>query len=219
MYKYTEKFVADLLFNENRIRIGTLNGFRDMEKRQGISDPLEGSYEDHVVIHGTDTDYRENHLFRENLKGFINIDSNANVQNIKFINCSSQTKRVSPNFLIFCSAHTKSFEVMEQFDNADSCFHIHKPETFFQLITFALEKEFEGKVNFLGVHKVNYNSYLRKRSALDSKPIHPALAKTEDFIPQCEVRAIWEIPQHLITKPFYDLQIFGLRRFCRLIQV
>ena len=40
MYKYLRKKYADQLFNENGIRIGTLNWYRDMENKKGISDPL-----------------------------------------------------------------------------------------------------------------------------------------------------------------------------------
>lgn len=217
MYKYTEKFVADLLFNENRIRIGTLNGFRDMEAKQGISDPLEGSYGDHVEINGTDEDYHNNAVFRQNVQNFVQMDASSS--HITFKNCFVKTTRRSPNYLIFCSAHTKSIQLLKQFDGADTCFHIYKPKTFFDLITWALDKQFQYPVRFLGVHEVSYKPYQRQRSAIDSRPIHPALAKTEEFLPQCELRAIWEIPQELITEPYYDLQVLGLKKYCRLIEL
>lgn len=215
MFKYTESFVADLLFKENRIRIGTLNGFRDMESKQGISDPLEGSYDDHVIINGTEKDYFNNPIFRENLKGLIHIEDSCS--NITITNCTSLTKRVSQNFLIFCCADKESSDLFKQFDRADTCFTISKPHRFFTLITWALEKEFNCAVDFLGVHKISYQPYTRKRSAFDSLNIHPALAKTEEFRPQCELRAIWQVPQDLITKPFYDLQVSGLKKTCSLI--
>lgn len=217
MFKYTEKFVADLLFNENRIRIGTLNGFRDMESKQGISDPLEGSYSDQVIINGTEKDYYNNPTFRQNSKGFIHIGSNCT--DIQMINCISTQTRVSKNFLIFCCASINSPKLMSQFEGATTCFTIQNPNTFFTLITWALERYFSHKVNFLGVHPISYQPYKRMRSAHNSNPIHPALAKTNEFIHQHELRAIWEVPTSLITKPFYDLQIVGLRKTCRLVNL
>ena len=219
MYKYLKKKYADQLFNENIIRIGTLNWYKDMEKEnKGRADPLEGTYEDLLTITGTGEDYYSNSVFRQNVAEFIHFEPSARATSIK--NLKIVTLRESPNYLIFCSAHTKSVNVLKQFKGADTCFHIYKPDTFFQLITWALEKQFQQPVKFLGVHPVSYKPFRRERSAIDLEAhIHPVLAKTEEFEPQCELRGIWEIPQHLITKPYYDLQIPGLRKFCRIVDL
>ena len=108
---------------------------------------------------------------------------------------------------------------MNQFDGADTCVLIHKPNSFFQLITWALEQELKHTVKFLGVAKVDYDNHERQRSDVRSIYIHPALTKTKIFEPQLELRAIWELPEQLITQPYYDLKIVGLRKFCRVVDL
>lgn len=218
MYKYTEKFVADLLFNENSIRIGTLNGFRDMEAKQGISDPLEGSYQDKLKIDYFDErDFYTNPNLRQNVQNSFSIGPGCH--NVRFINPTIITTRYSPNYLIFCTAHSKSEKLLNEFEGADTCYNIHKPFSFYQLITWELEKELQCKVNFLGIYEVIYDEYERIRSGMNSRHIPPALAKTKEFSPQCELRAIWEVPQNLITKHHYDLNVLGLRKYCQIIDL
>lgn len=218
LYKYTEKFVADLLFNENCIRIGTLNGFKNMESKKGISDPLEGSYKDKLSIdYFTEKDLFNNPLLRRNIGSSIQVSENSG--GVVVIGGQFNSIKRSPNYLIFCSAHTKSSEVMEQFEGADTCFHIYKARSFFLLITWALEKKFNKPVKFLGAWGVNYDEYDRQRSGMNSRPLHPALAKTKEFSSQCEVRAIWEVPEDCIKESYYDLKILGLRKFCRIVDL
>lgn len=218
MYKYTEKFVADLLFNNNSIRIGTLDGFKKMEATKGISDPLEGSYIDTLNIDYFDqNDVFSNPILRENLQGAYSFGENASI--IMIVDPIIINTRTSPNYLIFCSAHKKSSDLLEHFEGADTCYHIHKPSSFYQLITWELEKELNCVVKFLGVHKVVYDNYERNRSGINSRHLPPSLAKTLEFQPQCELRAIWEIPEEKITKPHYDLKILGLRKFCKIVDL
>lgn len=216
MYKYTEKFVMDLLFNENKIRIGTLQGFRDMEAKHGISDPKEGSYNDIVHIDKlTGQEYYDHPKRRENFgNGFLG----PGCEGLTITNSNFIFERSSPNFLIFCCAHTKSADLFSEFDGADVCYEIRKPQTFFELITWALEKKFNCEVIFRGIFKVDYDEYDRERPNLDTDFLHPALVKTKTFSPQCELRAIWQVPEGLITEPYYDLQVVGIRKSCRVVE-
>lgn len=213
MYKYTQKFVSDLLFLENTIRVGTLYGFRDMEAKQGISDPKEGEYEDtlHLDYFHMEEEDAHNPLLQHNLPGIMI----QNSRDIKIINT-----RKSVNYIIYCTAHTKSKEIMNQFEGADTCIEIYKKQTFYQLMTWALAKELKTQVKFLGVHPVNYDHYNRVRYNPYEYSLHPVLAKTKEFEPQCELRAIWEVPDDsLISKSFYDLSVTGLRKCCKLIEI
>lgn len=213
MYKYTSKYVADLLFQKNIIRIGTLKGFREMEEKQGISDPLEGSYRDiFQTSNVNEKNYFSNPRLRENIKHAISIGPNSS--NIHIGSVEIRTHRQSPNYLIYCIAHTKSKDLLDEFEGAEICYQINKPDTFYQLITWALEKKLNCEVEFLGVHEVSYDEYERKRSDENSLPIPPALTKTSHFSRQCELRAIWKAPEEFINDPFYDLNIIGLKKTC-----
>lgn len=218
MYKYTEKFVADLLFKKNAIRIGTLEGFQKMEHKAGISDPLEGYYVDELKLdHFNQDDYHSIPSLKESLKGNMSIGQNSTVN----VYGGTFRKEIrSPNYLIFCFAHTKSKSIMQEFEGADTCFQIVRP-LFFPLITWSLEKKLQTKVKFLGVHEIIYGNKLRTRTDKYSERIPPALAKTQQFASQCELRAIWEVPENFtLNQPHYDLtNVVGLRTCCEIIEL
>lgn len=218
MYKYTTKFVSDLLFKKNCIRIGTLNGYRDMEAKQGISDPLEGSYHETLIIDRfNEQEYYKDPILRENVQHGFHIEQGA--INCQIIDCVVESEIKSPNYLIFCTAHKKSKEVMSEFEDATICYQIHKIQSFYQLITWKLEKLFESNLKFHGVVPVHYDEYNRLNSDIRSRRLSPVIAKTSEFSPQCELRAIWEVPEELIKEPHYDLQILGLSKTCRIIDI
>lgn len=219
MFKYLPKKYTDLLFTENSICIGTLHGYRDMENKRGISDSLEGSYHDILNLDYFDQDsLPTDPNVKRNLKNLFNLDDIKG--KVQFTNCSFGQRNISPNFLIYCFSYEKSKEVMNEFDGAECCFEIKKPSTFFQLITWELEKKLNTNVNFVGVFEVDYSEYKRKRKGENSIPIHPVLAKTEAFKNQKELRAIWEIPRnYIIPEPFYIFNILGLNKCCRIVEL
>lgn len=218
MYKYVKEKYADQLFIENGIRIGTLNWYRDMETKKGISDPLEGSYQDILKVESfNEKDFFSRPGLRENLQGVFSIAENCS--NVIIGNFDLVRRRNSPNLLIFCCAHTKSKDLLNEFEGANTCYHIHKPFPFYQLVTWALKQKLGCPVDFLGVFKIDYDEYERTRDDLDSRPLHPALAKTKDFQGQCELRAIWEVPEEFITELYYDLNVIGLRKSCRIVDL
>lgn len=217
MYKYVKKKYADQLFNQNRIRIGTLNWYRDMEEdKKGIADPLEGSYRDELKVKSfTEKDYLNNRTVRQNIPNFLGIDkswSNVTIKNFSIIDYKQAS-----NFLIFCSAHKKSQELFNEFEGADTCYEIHNHKKFFQLITRELKKQIKSRITFINAFYIDYGDYHRTRNNIYEDALHPVLVKTRKFERQCEVRAVWEVEDPSILEPFYDLQVPHLRTCCRLI--
>lgn len=213
MFKYTQEFVLNKLFNENTIRIGTLKGYRDMEAKQGISDPFEGSYRDALSLaHFSGSDIHSNPELNKAVRGAINV---PNSSEFNFYNTKITTKQVSCNFLIYCCSLKLDKALFEEFEDANVCYEIHKPERFIHLITWALKKELGCNVTFAGVHAVSYKDFERKRMSPSEKLIHPAIAKTPEFANQFETRFLWHAPEDKINKPCYDLNVTGIRKCCR----
>lgn len=222
MFKYLKRKYADQLLNEGGIRIGTLYGYRNMEETEankGRADPLEGKSRDKLHIpYFNNNDFQSNQKLRDNVAHYVNLISGP--VTYEFDNCTFSTDLHAPNYLIFCLSHEKSITVMQQFEGADTCVEIVKKEKFFDLITWELNRYFKTEFNFIGVARVQYGPFERFRSGIDSDPLDPVLAKTMKYEPQRELRAIWSIPKDVeITEAFYDLNIFGLNKCCRMIEI
>lgn len=225
MYKYLKKEHAVDLLENNGICIGTLYGYKRMENNKGRSDEFEGMYIDTIEIEHLHADeYFENETIRKNLEGMIEIlpddpnnHSKGNTGSMK--NLTIARPRESYNCLIFCISYEKSRTVMEQFEGAEVCVEIHKPDTFFNLITWELKKSFGPSLDFLGIFQIEYD-YLYKKRDLYSTPLPPFITKTLDFAPQKELRAVWALDdESLIDKPFYLHKILGLKKCCRVVEI
>lgn len=190
-----------------------------MEEKRGYSDPHEGSFKDVAKIDAFDLEeYRNNELMRETLKDAIRIGNVGEGSVIQFNNVQINTKRIAKNCLIFCSAYKKSLEVMNQFEGTDTCYEIKNIEHFFLLITWALEKKLKTKVKLENIYYVDYDEYERVRCGKTQRVTLPSyIAKTKEFEPQCELRAVWQVPENFKLEEFYDLTIPGLRKYCKFL--
>ena len=219
MFKYTKSKYAKLLLEDNIVRVGTLYGFRDMEAKPGISDPLEGSYLNKIKIDTLDTAKTPiTPQLRSNLSGIMSItDSLPFPCTIRgFTHVKAYT---SPNCLIFCVSNQKSKKTMQQFKDADTCIEIYDPDKFFTLLNRSVLKKLKNKVKWRGAFDVRYGNYERMQANPYHKPLHPAIVKTKDFSEQHEMRALW-LPKAPITlQPFYDLKVPGMKSCCRLIEI
>lgn len=218
MYKYGSKKYMHLLAERGEIKIGTLYGYKYMEKqKKGVNDPLEGEYDNslHISAHTFNSGNPiKDTMLRNELSPFIQgIYGSNSISGITFMQ-----KRVSPNCLIFCTSYENSLSVMDEF-NAECCVQITNPNMFYKLITHELNKII--KIRFRDTHKVNYGNYNRINE-IRLKPLPPELAKTKDFIGQKELRTIWDISDEfidLVDNDGYILKIPQLRKFCKLIKV
>lgn len=219
MFKYSKKKYSQALLDQGEIRIGTLYWYRDMEEKKGISDPEEGSFIHNVYQKNITTDKLINEKgLRETISPLIKIVGDIHPDSKIHIGGVSFKKRYdSPNLLIFCVSSEKSKEVMSQFEGADTCVEIHKPNTFFQLVTWELEKVLGVPITCHNDWFVSYGDY--ERTGYLHEQVSPCLAKTKKFEPQKEVRVIWSVPSDYILKDYYDLKILGLGKCCRILDV
>lgn len=221
MYKYTEKFVADKLFNENSIRIGTLYGFRDMEHKNGISDPKEGKFIDKAVLDHFDSDI---HVTSEELDQFLSPMINFNgirPKRMVLKNISDSRTVLAKNYLIFCYSKRIAFRMFKLFDKSDTCYEITSHDVFFNLITEALQIKLNCPVTFHGLFPVSYGNFERTRAYNVKHPFDAAIVKTNTFRSQHEIRAIWSVPDNVtLTEHYYDLeQVDNLSSCCKLLNI
>lgn len=218
MFKYTTKEVADYLFNDDSIQIGTLHYYKKMENTKGISDPLEGTYIDHFAHRDFSVEeYNRNPKIRESLKGFIDLPAKLGKGCVISGNRMTSRKR-SPNFLMFCTSHSKSKDTMSLFDGADTCIEIVDQQKFFTLITQALIKKLKTKITFTGSHPVDYGPFVRERKEFDF--LNPALAKTLKFEEQYEMRSIWQHDKFFkLSESPKILSVPGIHQCCKIINL
>lgn len=220
MYKYTEKFVANKLFNENSIRIGTLYGFRDMEHKNGISDPKEGKFKDRSVLDHFDSDI---HQMDDELEQFLGsmIRSKIKPQKMVLKNISVSRAVISKNYLIFCFSKRLALRMFKLFDKSEICYQITSHDEFFDLITKALQMKLNCNVTFQGIFPISYGNFERKRAYNIKHPFDASTVKTNEFRNQHELRAIWSVPENVtLTEHYYDLeQVDNLSACCKLVNI
>lgn len=216
MYKYLKRQYAEGLLNKNEIVIGTLYGYRDMEQTEenkGRYDPFEGKYKDKLSLINPNIpkDDWDNPIVRGNIGSF-------KFENCAFVNIHNEY--VAPNCLIYCTSYEKSLEVMSEFKDADTCIEIKNISSFYNLITWELQRKLHQDIRLRTVSRIDYDFYERVRSDIYGLPLHPALAKTQEYKKQCEIRAIWSVPDNFqINEAFYKFSIVGLRKNCRLVEI
>jgi hypothetical protein len=87
---------------------------------------------------------------------------------------------------------------MNQFEGSDSCVKITNGSSFFQLISETLNSI--TPVVFHGVHEVIYQDREEQWDG-SSWGRHPSMIKEKEFIPQGELRAIWQPKSSVDIKP------------------
>ncbi len=213
MYRYSVSQYNAQLLNLGIVRVGTLHDFRKSEHARGIGDPQEGKKRvkkdiEHIEVDGpNDPNAGMLEMF-----GAIRLGPGAGVtlRNVRLVKSFDH-----PNCFIFCTSKRRSAKTMAEFDGADSCVEIFDIERFYSLLTYALN--LITPVTFRGLFDVVYQDREEDWNGKDWGH-HPARIKERHFLPQYELRAIWEPKYGQVIEPTL-VGHFRLGQFCRLVQV
>lgn len=217
MYKYGSKKYMHGLAERGEIKIGTLFGYKYMEEqKKGVNDPLEGEYINELMF--KDYTFGNNPAMDGIFANEIGRFFGGRMQGLGFHNVSICEHRKASNHLIYCTSFEKSLAVMKEFD-ADCCVEITRPNMFFKLVTYELNKIIKN--TFMDTHVVEYGEHTRVNE-IRKEMLKPILAKTPDFSGQKEMRSIWSVPQDsldMINNDGYILKIPQLKKFCKVVKV
>lgn len=208
-FRYSGQRHNDSLLALGGVRIGTLHDFRRTEHKGGIADANEGIKRvSHHIPYVTEKDVGSIHL--EAIKQFkiLNLGDSTNVvlQDIQFIRGFNH-----PDCFVHCVSAEYSRDVLDQFEEADSCIEITDLGKFYQRLTKTLNRQIP--VQLLGVSTVRY---MMREEDWNGRNwgVHPALIKEPRFAKQLEIRAIWRPKFNGAISPMV-LNDVGLIEFCK----
>jgi hypothetical protein len=213
VYKYGERVWSELLISHGGVRIGTLYDFRKSEHKRGIADATEGKK---AIFHPVER-YNSRSSRGIDKVAVDNLGSFAVHGNVDLsINSLTISRNFnSPDCYVHCTAHTLSREVLKQFEKADSCIEIMRPNAFYKHLTSIINKH--TPVHFYGFHRIVYADRREKFNG-ENYGRRPDLIKDPEFFPQCEIRAIWIPKAKRPIEPF-SVQEKPLRKFCREVEI
>lgn len=179
LYKYLPKKYAEDLILRSKFRIGTLYGYRDIEKHGTIiGDAGEGEKSLYMDVgneqwtSGNQPDFA---------KSLLNIGEGSTVG---MRNITIEKSENSPDYYIYCTTEEFDKQALKDF-GYNACVVIENPERFFAAITKTLRHK--GKLE--GIHRCQYVS--RRVEHDKDYGIHPAIIKPPIYKDQKEVRALW----------------------------
>ncbi|MBR8182190.1 hypothetical protein [Burkholderia ambifaria] len=214
LYKYMKRKYADSLLAVGNVRVGTLHGFRDVERfGPGIADMQEGKKS--VVAHIDHHEYVGGTAEANALKHLgIDIGPGAKIQ----INSSYfQTDVDHPDAYVWCCSSQKSAEAIAGIDGADTCVEIVDVEGFYAALNVAMAKH--GQFETIGPMPVIYHSLVEEWNGRNLGE-HPIFLKGESFSAQYEVRIGW-VPGGARKAPLEHIDIVesSVGRYCRIVDV
>ncbi|HXC52872.1 MAG TPA: hypothetical protein VN634_18445 [Candidatus Limnocylindrales bacterium] len=183
LYKYMSTASLDELLDGGRIRIGTLDEYRDTcSHSDEVADRKEGSRRIVVdVSPGANPRAEAERVVRDHRLD-ENDNSDVRVENHRD---SVVVEARSPNLYLFSASLRCDRDLMSTL-GYDACVKIASPEKFFRSLTGAMS----GVRSFLGFREVIYEDpHCPKARAAG---VHPAFFKRADYSHQAEVRALWE---------------------------
>jgi hypothetical protein len=206
LFKYSKWAHAEALIRWGKIRVGTLDDYRNIEKHSSlIGDKDEGQtslFDDPLFATG------------ETLSAFsarwVPGFTGPGMSGVTFVGCYFNEPKRSPNCWLYCMSERLSLRVMDSFEaNYDACVRIPGVSPFFMSIWQELARH--RPIAGGGIIPVTY----RRRSLHygDDDGLHPIEVKAPGFAPQVEVRFVY-FPAQEITEPYLDLTIPGLKAFC-----
>ncbi|WP_146128127.1 hypothetical protein [Burkholderia gladioli] len=215
LYKYMKRKYADSLITSGNVRIGTLHGFRDVERfGVGIADPMEGKKS--VVEHIEHRKYLGGTPDANALKQLgIEIGKYAAPT---ISNAAIQIDVDHPDAYVWCCSRSKSRAAMEKIDGADTCVEIFDVDGFYGALIEAMRNTGDFKV--AGPLSVIYHSLVERWNGKNLGE-HPMFMKGRFFSDQEEVRIGW-IPTAREGYPLQqhvDIPQSGIGRFCRIVEV
>lgn len=214
VYKYMKRKYAHSLIEVGNVRIGTLHGFRDVERfGAGIADPQEGKKA--VVAHIDDRKFVGGTPQGEALKHLgISLGDGANIQ---ILDSYFQTNVDHRDAYVWCCSSQKSAEAMEQIDGADTCVEIFDVGGFYEALSTAMTSH--GQFDVFGPMRVIYHSLVEQWNDRDLGE-HPMFMKGESFSAQHEVRVGW-VPKEIRKAPLEHIDIVesAAGKFCRIIEI
>jgi len=203
LYKYLRKQHADLLIKRGKLRIGTLYGYRDIEKHgTKVGDADEGKKSLYMKV-GPEQWTADNQ--REFTKGSIKI---ANGISVHMENVSFQKSESSTDYYVYCATEEFDENALKDF-GYDACVVIEKPDRFFA----AISRTLRHKCTFEGVFHCQYVP--RKVEHNKDHGIHPAIIKDPSYKDQKEVRALWKPFKRSISPLVIDCR--DATKYCRML--
>ena len=208
LYKYAESEWSQALLERGSVRIGTLYDFRKKEHKEGIQDTEEGLKS---IIHKIDSwqhgDENSPHHYANESYELIHAPG-AKLKDVTLIQDTEDD-----DCFIYCTAHTLSKDVLQQFKGADSCVEIYNLQAFYDQLTHRINERVP--VDFRVVMNIKYQT--REEAFYSPEPKLPgSLIKAPRFAPQCEVRAIWTPKSdHPIEATCFEDMV--LTKYCRAV--
>lgn len=210
-YKYTKKKHALDLFNKGIIRVGTLYGYRQIEKHgQEIGDIEEGRK--HIKTLGVPLDTVTPGIMPKTMEV---VRQRIHASNIR-IEASELITISNSDLYVFSTSSELSYEVMKRMNPLyDVCIRIDDDNAFFQKLSECLKKRIP---NLNGPYNGTCVYIKREQLYSNENDYHPALIKDPKYDYQKEMRVMWE-PTDL-SKKIEPVEITcpELARSCSLIE-
>ena len=214
LYKYMKRKYAQSLIDVGNVRIGTLHGFRDVERfGAGIADPQEGKKA--VVAQIDNQRYIGGTPAGDALKDLgVSLAPGAKVQ---IIDTYLQTNVDHRDAYVWCSSSEKSAEAMAHIEGADTCVEIFDTRGFYDALNVAMCEH--GEFDQFGPMPVIYHSLIEEWNGRDLGH-QPMFLKGEAFSIQREIRIGW-IPKEIHNAPLEHIDIVesGIGQFCRIVEI
>lgn len=213
LFRYSSQKHNDNLLNHGNLRVGTLYDFRKSEHKRGIADPTEGTK---TVSHAI-TEWHQD----AEIPGSPSIDQQAVDLSRLFGSGSGNSIKgitlVTPfddrDCFVHCTSLKFGREVLEEFEDAETCVKISRPWFFYETLTKLINAEaMEVDPPLFGIVK-----YQSRSETFDPNHSYQSatMIKEEIFAPQFEFRAIWyPRDKRIMRVEPYIVTNDALKEFC-----
>ncbi|WP_146153320.1 hypothetical protein [Paraburkholderia fungorum] len=215
LFKFMRREHAEALVNQGSTRIGTLHGFREVEKyAAGVGDADEGSKTIEAVLNGT-FDGGTSETEALNQLGPIRVGAGS--RNLRFIDHTVKTVLNHQDALIWCCSTSHSEEAMGQIGHADCCVAIFDPPRFFEALHAAVLQHHPDMTRVGPAYVI----YQDRRETWNTRNLgrNPVFLKDPSFAAQKEIRIAWSNPATPEVR--YEPLILAssdAHRYCRIVQ-
>lgn len=220
-FKYMELRFAKDLVEHGRLRINSLNYYKDIEEHgEAVGDAHENTLTAVSAINGTKTGDQLNELEQMVFKPAPGVDPSS----FSISNLSVAVQAPGRPTYAFCLSDTLSEELVTQMNQEnelagnppyDACVKIEDHVAFHRLLSKALK---EKDLNYYGHGHCSYKSReIPWEEWQRGKQQCPAFVKPKSYSWQKEVRVVFETSSHDDLEPV-DIEIPSLVDLCELVE-
>lgn len=210
LYKYTKKSHAELMVHEGIFRLGTLKGYKKIEKHgTEIGDEREGEMITHMDRQVIDSSLPE--TLSPVAQRILN---SGHIVAGRVILITEQIHELTDNCLVYSTSCVADHHIMKRINpDYDACVEISDMHAFFEALGNCVKNQFPELQSMDGDFCVYSN---REQHHTQQVSVHPAFVKEKRYAYQQEHRVIWPIQ---LEDDYFDLHCEKAKQFCSIIEI